>query len=75
MSVTTEAAQEKLHLLVDHGVVGHALGKISLACGIRQVAIKQQVTGFHEVAIGRQLFNRVTAIQQLTFVAINIGDR
>ena len=48
-----DAAQKKLHLLVDHGVVGHAADKNLFLCSIRQFAVKQQMAGFQIVAIGR----------------------
>jgi hypothetical protein len=49
--VAAEAAQEELHLLVDHGVVGHARREVlASAMGVGQVAVQQQVAGFQEVA-------------------------
>ena len=75
MGVTAEAAQEKLHLLVDHGVVRDQFGKLGFAIRIGQIAVQQQVTGFHEIAIGRQLLNGVTAVKQLALVSIDISDR
>ena len=38
MCVTTKATQEKLHLLIDHGVVVHQLMKARTLCGVWQVA-------------------------------------
>ena len=72
--IAPEAAQEKLHLLVDHGVVGHAFGEVGLGCCIGQVAVQQQVAGLHEIALGRQLLDRIPAVEQFTFVAVNVGD-
>ena len=74
VGVTAETAQEELHLLVDHGVVGHTFGEVGLAGCIGQVAVQQQVAGFHEVAVHGQLFNRVTAVQQFALVAVDVGD-
>ena len=72
--VAAETAQEELHLLIDHGVVGHTLGEVGLSCDVGQVAIQQQMTGFHEVTAGGQLFDRVATVEQFTFVAIDVGD-
>jgi hypothetical protein len=72
--VAAEAAQEELHLLVDHGVVGHELGEVGLLLGIGQLAVQQQVAGVQEVAVGGQLLDGVAAVQQLALVAVDVGD-
>jgi len=72
--VAAEAAEEELHLLVDHGVLGHGFNEFGLLHGVRQVAVQQQVARFHEVGVDGQLFDRVTAVQQLALVAIDVGD-
>jgi hypothetical protein len=69
-----KAPQEELHLLVDHGVVGHELGELGLLVAVGQVTVQQQVAGFHEVAVGGQLLDGVTAVQQLALVAVDVGD-
>ena len=74
MRVAAEAAQEELHLLVDHGVVGHELGEVGFLGGVGQLTVQQQVAGFHEVAVGGQLLDGVAAVQQLALVAIDVGD-
>jgi len=63
MGVTTEAAQEEVHLLVDHRVLGHERIKFNFLLGIRQFTIQDQITDVHEVAIDCKLFDRVTAIK------------
>ena len=72
--VAAEATQEELHLLVDHGVVGHELGEVGLLGRVGQLTVQQQVAGFHEVAVGGQLLDGVTAVQQLTLVTVDVGD-
>ena len=72
--VTAKATQEKLHLFVDHGVVGHAVHEIFFLAAVRQLTVKQQVTGFHVIAAGGQLLDRVAAVQKFALVAVNVGD-
>jgi hypothetical protein len=74
MGIATEATQEELHLLVHHGVIAHALDERCLGGNIWQVAVQQQVASFHEIAVGSQLLDGVTTVQQLAFVAVNVGD-
>lgn len=72
--IAAEATQEELHLLVDHGVVGHAAGEVFLLRFVGQVSVQQQMAGFEEVAVHGQLLDGVAAVQQLALVAINVGD-
>ena len=72
--VAAETAQEELHLLVDHGVVGDEFGEALFFAGVGQVAVQQQVAGFHEVAVGGQLLDGVATVEQLAFVAVDVGD-
>ncbi len=65
MSITAEATQEELHLLVHHGVLRHQVGELALFRGVRQFAVQQQVAGFQEVTVGGQLLDGVAAVQQL----------
>ena len=74
VSIATEAAQEELHLLVDHGVLGHQLFEVGLFLLVGQLPVQQQVAGFQEVAVLGQLFDGVAAVQQLALVAIDVGD-
>ena len=66
--------RKKLHLLVDHRVVGHELGEVGLLLRVRQLTVQQQVAGFEEVAVGRELLDRVAAVQQFALVAVDVGD-
>ena len=74
MSVTAKATQEELHLLVDHGVVLDVLGKGRFGRLTGQVAVEQQVAGFHVIALGCELLNRVATVEQFALVAVDEGD-
>ena len=74
MGVAAEALKEPAHLLVDHRVMDHAVVEILLLRGGRQFAVKQQVAGLEEVAVLGQIFDRIAAIEQDAFVAVDIGD-
>ena len=74
MRVAAEALEEAAHLLVDHRVTGHAIVEIGLLRRRRQFAVQQQVAGLEKVAVLGELLDRITAIEQDTFVAIDIGD-
>ena len=74
MGVAAEALEEAAHLLVHHRVMGHAIVEIGLLRGGRQLAVEQQVAGLEEVAVLGELLDRVAAIEQDAFVAVDIGD-
>ena len=73
--VAAEAAHEELHLLVDHRVPGHAADEIDLLRRVRQLAVEQQVADLHEVALHRELLDRVAAVEELALVAVDERDR
>ena len=75
MRVAAEAAHEELHLLVDHRVVGHAAHEVLLLRGVRQLAVEQQVADLEEVALHRELLDRIAAVEELALVAVDVGDR
>ena len=74
MGVAAEALEEARHLLVNHGVQDHAPVEIGLLRLGRQFAVKQEVTGFEEVAVFSELFDRITAVFEHAGVAVDIGD-
>ncbi|MNS78839.1 hypothetical protein D3C72_1124700 [compost metagenome] len=74
VGVAAEAVEEGLQLLVNHGVVLHGADELGLLLGIRQFAVEQQVAGFEVVGLFGELLDRVAAVQQDTFVAVNVGD-
>jgi hypothetical protein len=72
--VAAEAAQEELHLLVDHGVVGHELGEVLAAASRwagRRTAAGSRCRGSRTAG---QLLDRVAAVQQFALVAVDVGD-
>ena len=74
MRVAAEALEEAAHLLVDHRVMVHAIVEVGLLRLGRQFAVEQQVAGLEEVAVLGELLDRVAAIEQDAFVAVDIGD-
>ena len=74
MGVAAEALEEAAHLLVHHGVMDHAVDEVGLlGCG-RQFAVQQEIAGLEKVAVFRQIVDRIAAIEQDAFVAVDIGD-
>jgi hypothetical protein len=73
--VAPEAAEEVVHLLVQHRVVGDAAFEILQLRGGRQFAVEQQVADLEEMRFLGQLVDRVAAMQKLALVAVDEGDR
>ena len=71
MRVAAEAVEEAAHLLVHHRVVGDALVEFGFLRRRRQFAVEQQVAGLEEVAVLGQLLDRIAAIEQDAFVAVD----
>ena len=74
VSVTTEAAEEADHLLVQHGVVRDDIVEVGLLLGRGQFALQQQVADIQVVAVLGQILDGIAAIQQLALVAVDVGD-
>ena len=74
MGVAAEALEEAGHLLVNHGVVDHAVVEIGLLRRGRQFAVEQQIAGFEEIALFGELLDRIAAVFQDAGVAVDIGD-
>ena len=74
MGIATEALKEPAHLLVNHGVMGHAIDEVGFLRRGRQLAVKQEIAGLEKVAVFGQIGNRIAAIEQDALVAIDIGD-
>jgi len=55
-------------------VVNHAVVEIGLLRLGRQIAVQQQIAGFEEVAMLRQLLDRIAPVLQDAGIAIDIGD-
>ena len=75
VAVAAEPAEEVVHLFMHHRVPRHALLEIRKLRGAWQVSVKQQEADFEVVRPFGQLLDRVAAIQQLSLVAVDIGDR
>ena len=74
MGVAAEALKKPAHLLVDHGVMDHAIVEILLLRGGRQLAVEQQITGLEKVAVLGEVVDRIAAVKQDTFVAVDERD-
>jgi hypothetical protein len=74
MGVAAESLVEPAHLLVDHRVAGHEIVEVVLLSGGRKFAVKQEVTGFEEIAVLCKLLDRIPAIEQNALVTVDIGD-
>jgi hypothetical protein len=72
--VAAEALIEPHQLLMHHGVLLDRGLELALLGLVRQFAVLQQIGDFEEVAVLRQLFDRVAAVQQLTLITIDEGD-
>ena len=74
MRVAAEALEEPGHLLVHHRVAGDGVVEVGFLRRRRQFAVEQQVAGLQEVAVLGELLDRIAAIEQDAFVAVDIGD-
>ncbi len=72
--ITAETVEEGLQLLVNHGVVLDGADEFLFLLGSGQFAVEQQVAGFQVVGLLGELFDRVAAVQQYTFIAVDEGD-
>ena len=72
--VASEAAEEARKLLVHHRVVGDVVDELSLFRRGRQFAVQQEIGDFEKIALLRQLLDRIAAIHQHAFVAVDVGD-
>src|SRR6201988_2059391 len=74
MGIAPETLKESAHLLVNHGVMGHAIDEVGFLRRRRQLAVEKEIAGLEKVAVLGEIGNRVTAIEQDTLVAVDIGD-
>jgi len=74
MRVTTKPTQEKLHLLMHHGVADDELVKVLPFVELGQIPFQQKITGIKIIALRGQLFNGVASVKQFPFVTVNVGD-
>ena len=51
--------------------MNHAIVEVLLLRGGRQLAVEQQIAGFEEVAVLGQVVDRIAAVEQDAFVAVD----
>jgi hypothetical protein len=51
MCIAPKSLKEPAHLLVNHGVMGHAIDKVGFLRRRRQLAVEKEVAGFEKVAV------------------------
>ena len=74
MRVTPEAAIEGRELLVQHGVAADRVAELVELCLARQLAIEQQIGDLHEARLLGELIDRIAAMEEHAFIAVDIGD-
>ena len=74
MRIAAEAVEKAAQLFVHHRVVGDVVDELRLFLCVRQFAIQQQIGDFEKITVLGQLLDRVAAIHQDAFVAVDIGD-
>jgi hypothetical protein len=72
--IAPEPAVQPYELLVHHGVVHDDVDELVLLLAVGQLPVQQQVADLEEIAVRRELLDRVAAIEQHALVAIDIGD-
>ena len=75
VGVVLEPLHQLLDVLVQHRVERDLLGPVLLLLRGGKLAKQNQVGRLEEVALLRELLNRVAAIQQDALVAVDVGDR
>jgi hypothetical protein len=55
-------------------MTANSVTELGELCGSRQLAVKQQVANFEEIAALGQHFNGVTSIAQNTIISVEIRD-
>ena len=63
-----------MKLFVQHRVIGDVVHELVFLIHARQLAVKQQVAHFHEVAVLGQLLDRIPAIKQYPGIAVDVRD-
>jgi hypothetical protein len=74
MRVTPEPGVEARHLLMHHGVPGDAGGEVLELRDGRELAVEQEISGLEEGAVLCKLIDRIAAIKQDAFVAVDKRD-
>ena len=74
MRIAAEAAEEPCQLFMYHSVVHDCINKLFLLLSIRQFAINQKVTGLQIITLFGKLLNRIPAIIEIAFIAVDKGN-
>src|SRR6516164_4810487 len=74
MRVATETAKEGRQLLMHHRMVGDVVDELFLLLCVRQLAVEEKVSDLKKIALVRQLFDWIPAVEQHPLVAVYIGD-
>ena len=74
MGVAAKALVEAGHLLVNHGVMDHAVVEVLLLRRGRKLSVQQQIAGLEEVTLFGELFDRIAAVFEDAGIAVDIGD-
>src|SRR2546428_15887 len=74
MRIAAESRIEPCQLFVHHGVMGDDVDELFLLLLVRQLTVQQQVANLEEIAIHRELLDRIAAVEEHARVAVDIGD-
>ena len=74
MCVAAEAFEEAIKLRVQHRVIGDVFVEAFELGFVRQLTIGEKVANFEEAGFLSQLVDRIAAIEQHAFIAIDVGD-
>ena len=74
MRARRETVKEVTHVLVKHAVVGQGPRKARQLGPGWEIAVDQQVRRFDERGVLRELLDRVAAVQEDSFLAVDEGD-
>ena len=74
VGVVTEAFDELLDVLMDHGVMGDVPGPALHLRGGGQFAIDDQIGGFQIVNLFGNLLDRISPVAQDPLVPVDVGD-
>src|SRR5439155_14510784 len=74
MRIAAEAAEEGGKLLVHHRVMGDVVNELLFLLLGRQLAVEKEIGDFKKITLGGKLFDRVSAIEEYTFVSVDVGD-
>ena len=74
MRVATKAAAHAGNLLMHQAMAGNRVFEVLIAGFVRRIAAQQNPGHFQEVALARQLIDRIAAVQQNALFGINPRD-